>query len=224
MEATCNFCNKHFINIGDHVVKKHNLTSKEYYNTYLKNVIKTKTCTKCKKEKSINDFNKHKKHIDNLQNICKECKKINNFIYNKNNKLNKKEYDKKYKLNMTQEQINKSNARRRLLYKNNDIRKIQNKKWKHNNKNKILLMTQKRRIILKTQIGDFTTNDWENIKKYYNYKCAYCGLPKKLTIDHIIPLSIGGKHDKNNIAPACINCNSSKHNNIWTPVKVEYVS
>lgn len=43
--------------------------------------------------------------------------------------------------------------------------------------------------------------------------CAYCGQPAELTIDHIFPLSKGGKHVPNNVVGACGPCNNSKHNN-----------
>jgi 5-methylcytosine-specific restriction endonuclease McrA len=58
----------------------------------------------------------------------------------------------------------------------------------------------------------FTTKEWNTIKEEYNYLCAYCGQMKPLTIDHIVPLSKGGRHDIDNIVPACGSCNSSKGN------------
>lgn len=41
--------------------------------------------------------------------------------------------------------------------------------------------------------------------------CFYCRQPKKLSIDHDIPLSRGGTDDIDNILPACRSCNSKKH-------------
>jgi len=43
--------------------------------------------------------------------------------------------------------------------------------------------------------------------------CYFCGKkiqPKELTMDHIVPLIRGGKSQKNNIVPACKECNSKK--------------
>jgi 5-methylcytosine-specific restriction endonuclease McrA len=43
--------------------------------------------------------------------------------------------------------------------------------------------------------------------------CYYCGQkvsPKKLTMDHIIPISRGGKTTKSNVTPACKECNTKK--------------
>ncbi len=43
--------------------------------------------------------------------------------------------------------------------------------------------------------------------------CYYCGAKvgsKNLTMDHIIPLSRGGKSTRENIVPACKECNNKK--------------
>jgi len=43
--------------------------------------------------------------------------------------------------------------------------------------------------------------------------CHYCGRPtppKKLTMDHIVPVSRGGKSTRGNVAPCCKECNTAK--------------
>ena len=43
--------------------------------------------------------------------------------------------------------------------------------------------------------------------------CHYCKSPtppKKLTMDHIVPVSRGGKSTKGNVVPACKECNNKK--------------
>ena len=44
-------------------------------------------------------------------------------------------------------------------------------------------------------------------------RCHYCSRetpPKSLTMDHIVPLSRGGKSIRGNIVPACKACNNAK--------------
>lgn len=41
--------------------------------------------------------------------------------------------------------------------------------------------------------------------------CAYCDrTDQPLTMDHFVPLELGGLHEASNIVPACLSCNSSK--------------
>jgi 5-methylcytosine-specific restriction endonuclease McrA len=62
--------------------------------------------------------------------------------------------------------------------------------------------------------NDFTAKEWRALCKAMGYRCAYCGRKftlKKLTQDHITPLSRGGSHTLANILPACLDCNLRKH-------------
>ncbi len=43
--------------------------------------------------------------------------------------------------------------------------------------------------------------------------CHYCNRqtpPKELTMDHIVPVSRGGKSSKGNVVPCCKDCNNAK--------------
>ncbi|OQY59405.1 MAG: HNH endonuclease [Desulfobacteraceae bacterium 4572_88] len=43
--------------------------------------------------------------------------------------------------------------------------------------------------------------------------CHYCGCPippKELTMDHIVPISRGGRTTKGNVVPCCKECNNKK--------------
>lgn len=43
--------------------------------------------------------------------------------------------------------------------------------------------------------------------------CHWCGkrfAPDELTMDHIVPVTRGGKASRNNVVPACKECNSRK--------------
>lgn len=59
-----------------------------------------------------------------------------------------------------------------------------------------------------------------------NFTCQYCGeKPPQivLVIDHIYPVSKGGKNDKDNLITSCFNCNSGKSDSIIkkTPQKIK---
>lgn len=49
-----------------------------------------------------------------------------------------------------------------------------------------------------------------NVFRRDGYKCGYCGSKHDLTVDHVIPLSKGGKNTWDNVVTACFSCNSKK--------------
>jgi len=54
-----------------------------------------------------------------------------------------------------------------------------------------------------------------NVMVRDGFVCAYCGTKdKRLTIDHVIPISKGGKTSFENCVAACKNCNSTKNDRI----------
>jgi len=63
------------------------------------------------------------------------------------------------------------------------------------------------RTIYRTKVP-FSKN---NIMVRDNFTCQYCGVEKnKLTIDHVIPVSRGGKSSFENCVAACQDCNNKK--------------
>ncbi len=52
----------------------------------------------------------------------------------------------------------------------------------------------------------------DRILKRDGYKCCRCPNTENLEIDHIIPLSKGGRHDEDNFQVLCRRCNRKKSN------------
>lgn len=84
----------------------------------------------------------------------------------------------------------------------------------------------KRRGLAKNLGGNFTDNEWRELKDRYDYTCLRCGKKEpeiKLTVDHIVSLNrwIRWKlrhqdiqyqwNDIENIQPLCQSCNSIKN-------------
>lgn len=58
------------------------------------------------------------------------------------------------------------------------------------------------------------------IKDAWNYCCAYCGENKEqMTIDHVIPQSLGGTDELMNVVCCCEDCNRDKSH---TEVEIWY--
>lgn len=114
-------------------------------------------------------------------------------------------------------------------YRDNNKEKVlqRGKDYYHRNKDKVLKRTkeyrkenpdlykviqQRRKARLARVENTFTKQEWKKAQEHFNYKCAYCGKSCDLSQDHFIPVSKGGEYTINNIIPACLSCNSHKHN------------
>lgn len=85
-------------------------------------------------------------------------------------------------------------------------------RWRRNNLDAVRANNNKRRARLLQAEGHFTADDIERITKVQGGKCADCRKRRKLTIDHIVPLTKGGTNWPRNVQMLCRPCNSSKCN------------
>ena len=56
----------------------------------------------------------------------------------------------------------------------------------------------------------FTRIHWNTLVRIAKGVCAYCRAARVSSIDHFVPLALGGLNDYTNIVPACRRCNSRK--------------
>lgn len=86
--------------------------------------------------------------------------------------------------------------------------------WELRNAAKISENNYRRRIRMAAAKDGVTVTqrDWDRLIQRYDNKCAYCdcSLDGCFTIDHVVPISKGGRHTIGNLVPACKPCNSSK--------------
>ncbi|MFF3928267.1 HNH endonuclease [Streptomyces hirsutus] len=55
------------------------------------------------------------------------------------------------------------------------------------------------------------SKDWRKLVRHYRHRCTYCGgNDGGIHMDHVVPLSRGGRHAIGNVLPACQGCNLSK--------------
>jgi 5-methylcytosine-specific restriction endonuclease McrA len=136
-------------------------------------------------------------------------------------KLAHKKYEKTDKFKQSQRRYSKTEKCRICKKKYRDKHKEEAKefhsKYRRLHLDKYRYYQQIRRSLELGAIGSHTFEEWELLKKQYNFTCPCCHRKEPkifLTEDHIIPLSKGGSNLIENIQPLCRSCNCSKHTKI----------
>lgn len=83
--------------------------------------------------------------------------------------------------------------------------------WRRENPDRVAQYERRRRAARLGTTAAHTLDDVLALFEAYEWRCGYCGSGGRLTIDHLVPLSRGGSDASDNLMPACIGCNSSKH-------------
>lgn len=161
-----------------------------------------RSCSKCGQEKILEDFPKSKLCKDGRERVCKICRnagrKTPEQIANQ-----KKLAQKHYKENRV-DYLSRATDR---YWSNPESFRAYGRQHAKNNSNIYKSARHRRRSKIK---GDLTSQEVRLLFDNFDF-CQYCGCrDKKLTLDHIVPVSKGGQTTLSNMAVACINCNLAK--------------
>lgn len=89
--------------------------------------------------------------------------------------------------------------------------RAQGRAWWSSQKAKVAAIKHRRRARLKSNGGSYTAAEWAAMLEWFGYCCLSCGAMSDLTVDHVIPLALGGANLIANLQPLCRSCNSQKH-------------
>ncbi len=70
-----------------------------------------------------------------------------------------------------------------------------------------------RRARLRGNGGRISVEEWAQLLESSGGACLYCGAVEKLTVDHFVPVVLGGATIVSNRVPACATCNYRKGKN-----------
>jgi len=178
-----------------------------------------KICIACLELKPITDFYKDKRAKDGYYARCKVCHGKSVKRWQTNNSEKFKELNKKWKRANKKKRAKESRewAKAHPEYRHEIGKKWRadhpnyGKRWRTNNRAKIRIYAQSRRARIAGNGGELTKEEWDAILDFYGHKCLCCEREDvKLTIDHVIPIFLGGKHSADNVQPLCGPCNSRK--------------
>lgn len=81
-------------------------------------------------------------------------------------------------------------------------------RWNTENRERANLLSRLKKQ-RKRAAGTLTDADWALVLEVYGNACLACDKPE-VTIDHVIPVSKGGRNEIDNVQPLCGRCNTSK--------------
>lgn len=207
--------------------KKQYIKYKDCHKTI--NGIEYKMCKECFNWFEMNEenFKVQPSQKDGYSQRCRECQEKynhNNYMKNREKRI---EASKKWRLehpDKVEEYWRRQNDKKdpdRILYKRHAAKLSRDrghvKRWWNEHPERVKYYQEKRQH----KNHKINKNEWENCKKYFNYECAYCGLPlsehcftrkgeTKLCDFHKEHVDHQGLDDLSNCVPACLNCNSCK--------------
>ena len=169
----------------------------------------TKICSKCKREfpHTAEYFYRQK---GDFKSECKLCSAVRRKNYYEKNKQKENEQNLEYYHKHRDFEIQRMRTRR---IQNPELISFWRKTHYRKNYKNMLIMWNIRKAHKAKIRSDFTLEQWENCKNFFNNRCCYCSKDDVLEQDHFIAFSKGGAYAVENIVPACKSCNSSKGDN-----------
>jgi 5-methylcytosine-specific restriction endonuclease McrA len=96
--------------------------------------------------------------------------------------------------------------------------RAKNLAWTRSHPDRVAVIGQRRRAAKRDNPDSVgvSTRDWQRALRRADGRCYYCGAKpdETLHMEHVIPLSRGGRHAIGNVVPACRTCNLQKHDKL----------
>jgi 5-methylcytosine-specific restriction endonuclease McrA len=193
-------------------------------------LFKMKHCTKCKQWKEEGEFPKNRSKRDGLATECHVCNRAKVKARRDANPEKDREHSRLWrlanperaKLNLSRwYQGNKEKVRayERKMRETNPQKFFEghrkaSSKYEKSHPDKMAEGNHMRRARMQKAEGRITAKEWQALKEFYGYTCLCCGRKEpeiKLELDHVIPISKGGKNLVSNVQCLCASCNRRKN-------------
>lgn len=178
----------------------------------------TKVCNACHVALPLDAFDKHPKGMYGRNTCCKPCnaKKKKDYAAANVEKQarRRKELRDPVKAAARWKKISTEQPERIAAYaeKYREKKKAYSKVYHRANPDKRRADDQRRKSRMRGSGGSFSAKEWRALQEKYNHRCLRCGEVKPLSVDHVIPIALGGTNDIANIQPLCLDCNRRKSN------------
>ena len=200
----------------------------------MQNIIEAKVCSKCGEDKPFSEYSKKKQSKDGHRNDCKAC--VSEYMKARHEANREREIAKSkayYEANRERDLANKRAhykanrdevlSRNRAYYgtKRSEILSQKRGYYEMNKDDFLARNTRRKRLIAGAKQEPYLRED---IFEQDNWTCQLCQEPinpelkwpesGSASIDHIIPLSLGGDDTPANVQAAHLSCNQGKGNRV----------
>ena len=165
-----------------------------------------RTCQTCGQIKTLDQYGYQNRTENKHKYICQPCDKARQKAYYYKNRKELLQKKQAYYFDNRAILLAKT-----YVYRKNNKDKIRESfaKWLTKNPEGQRNTAKRRKARLRgAEIKKVTAKD---IQKLLSFPCFYCGKKDNLQIDHVIPVSRGGRHAIGNLVAACASCNASKN-------------
>lgn len=172
-----------------------------------------KVCFKCGQWKQLDDYHRHKQMGDGHLNKCKECTKRDVKAWINNNRDKHAVYGQRWRDRNRESYLDKAKAAHKRWYQRNYVKKGRYLVTPEHKRAVQRALVIKRRSRIAGAGGKYTAKEWLALCAQYGNKCLWCGrIDRPLTVDHVRPISWGGRNTIDNLQPLCNSCNRRKWN------------
>lgn len=184
-------------------------------------------CTKCNLDKSPEEYNSDTRKVNGKRSECKSCQYLQQKKHRKDSPESRREYNHKYyvensdkfkeaaKLWQARNPEKVKEIAKKSHRKHPETGKKADKKWRTTHPEKHAAYQRNRRALKRGAKGSISMKDTLGLFALYDYRCLRCGADGrkdvKLTLDHVVPLVLGGDNNLENAQPLCFSCNSIKN-------------
>lgn len=171
-----------------------------------------KTCNVCQTIKPLDNYGKRASTKDGLSATCKDCLNARH----RARRLIKRDQilaiERRYKAKVRDEPWLKQKTRernQRLYYADVEASRAYYRDLRAKNKDSVAAANRKQRA--KRKNAEVFAVSKKELNRIYASPCVFCGATENITLDHVIPLSRGGRHSVGNLQALCFSCNHRKH-------------
>ena len=166
-------------------------------------------CSACGEVKPLAEFHRDSRRWIGVGSRCKPCASGIASRWGKDNadRVNSGARER-WKSVSEEKRVRRRADHRRFYARNAQALRERGRRYQEQNPEYKRMSEQRRRARkLGNGVFDITRKDMERILRG---PCAACGSNDTITLDHVVPISRGGRHSVGNLQPLCRPCNSSK--------------